>query len=185
MSPKKDADGQRARGKMLIVTRRRGNGNPRHEEPSPHPCRDGRPQEETRAGEEVAEREPPCPVREGTQTGVATAGTSVEAPQKIKNGITLWCGAPPSGYPSRGSEITVWNRFLPPLCSPQHRSQEPRQGHSLSVPCWMNGQGDGCTPTMQCHLVAKKKGILPFGTTWRHLEHITVSFQAFYGFDIF
>ena len=50
---------------MLIVTRRRGNGNPRHEEPSPHPCRDGRPQEETRAGEEVAEREPPCPCGRG------------------------------------------------------------------------------------------------------------------------
>ena len=62
----------------------------------------------------------------GKYVGAATVDNSVEVPQKIKNGSTIWSTNSTSGYLPEGNEITIWKRnlHLLVLCNIAHNNQD-------------------------------------------------------------
>ncbi|KAF0870796.1 LORF2 protein, partial [Crocuta crocuta] len=47
--------------------------------------------------------------------GSATMENSMEFPQKLKNGTTIFPIIPTSGYPTKGNEIKILKRYLHPM----------------------------------------------------------------------
>ena len=50
----------------------------------------------------------PSPLLVGMQTGAATVESSMEIPEKIKNGSAFWISGPSSGNISEGTQNTNW-----------------------------------------------------------------------------
>ena len=107
----------------------------------------------------------------------------VEAPQIIKNRITLWSKNPTSRYACFWAyDQRKWNQVLKEIfalsSSFQHCLWYPRQGNNLNVHEWLNGlkkKSDGLYLHTMDSSAFKKEKILPFAIAWMNLEDITLS----------
>ena len=117
----------------------------------------------------------PCALLVGVQTGAATVESSVEIPQKIKNGYAFWPSDPTSRNISKGTQTTNSKEHKQPYvhCSVIYNCQDME---TIQVPIsrWV-----GKTTIGHLHngtlLSHKKKKILPFAAVWMDLENIMLS----------
>ena len=59
----------------------------------------------------------------GKQTEAASTENSIEAPQKITNGTTVWSSNSTSGHLARENENTISKRYMYPQWTQQHHLQ--------------------------------------------------------------
>ena len=103
------------------------------------------------------------------QICAATRESSMELPQKIKNGTALW----PSDSTSGNIWEEIWNTILKEYkhpnihCSITFNSQD-LEAAQVDQKLW-------CIYMMYYYLAIKKKEILPFVTAWMDLENIMLS----------
>ena len=94
------------------------------------------------AGKAVEAREPSCSL--GMSIGISTMENSMGLPQKTRYRATTWPSNPTLGRISRRAFHS--KRYMPPLCSLQHHSQQPRHGNSPNVHRQVSGLRCGpCT----------------------------------------
>ena len=111
----------------------------------------------------------------GMQTGAATVESSVEIPQKIKNGSAFWPSNPTSRNISKGTQNTNSKEHKPPYvhCSIIYNRQD-MEAAQVSI----SRRVDKIT-MRHLHngilLGHKKKKILPCVTEWMDLENIMLS----------
>ena len=93
----------------------------------------------------------------GMQIGGATVESSVEIPQKLKNGFAFWPGDPTSGTISEGTQNTNLKEHRYPCvhCSVIYIAKTWRQPKCPSVDEWIKQLCD--IYTMEYYLVIKKK----------------------------
>ena len=111
----------------------------------------------------------------GMQTGAATVESSMEIPQKIKNGSIFWPSNPTSGNISERTQNTNSKEHKHPCV---HGSVifncQDVEATLVSISRWVDK-----TTVEHLHngilLGQKKKKILPFATAWMDLENIMLS----------
>ena len=109
------------------------------------------------------------------QMGVATVESSMEIPQKIKDGSAFWPSDSTSGRISKGIQNTNSKEHKHPYvhCSIIYNSQD-MEATQVSI-------SRGVDETTMGHLhngihsAVKKKKILHFATAWMDLENIMLS----------
>ena len=116
----------------------------------------------------------PCALLVGMQTGAASVESSMEIPQKIKNGTTLWPSDLTSGNMSKGTQNTDLKEYKHPYvhCSVICNHQIWKHPKGPSVDEWIKQPWD--IYTMEYYSAIKKK-ILPSTTVWLELEDIMLS----------
>ena len=100
----------------------------------------------------------------GMQTGTATVESSVEIPQKIKNGSAFCPSVLTSGNISEGTQNTNSKEHKHPYvhCSVIYNRQDMEVAEvSINIE-WIKQLWD--ISTMEFYLAVKKKKILPFAT---------------------
>ena len=111
----------------------------------------------------------------GMQTGAATVESSMEFPQKIKNGTSLWLSNSTSG---NLFEVT-WNSNLKEYnhpyvhCSIIYNIQDLEAPQVSLVDEWI--KQPWYIYTIEYYSPIKKKKILPFVTAWVDLENIMLN----------
>ena len=118
----------------------------------------------------------------GKQTDAAIVESSVELPQKIKNGTALWPGNPISGNIFKGTQNTdsKENKHLYVNCSIHysqslfiiynHQNMERAQ---MSITRWVDKKTMGYLHNVI--LPGRKKEVLPLVTAWMELENTMLS----------
>ena len=107
------------------------------------------------------------------QIGAGTVESSMELPQKIKNGSAFWPSDSPSGNVSKGAQNTNSKDHKDPYvqCSITYNCQA-MEAAQVSINRWVNKKKLLDIYAMEFYLAIKKKTILPFATAWMDLEDI-------------
>ena len=111
----------------------------------------------------------------GMQTGAATVESSMEIPQKIKNGSAFWPSDPTSGNISEGTQNTNSKEYKHPVLIAVLFTITKiwKQPKCPSVDEWIKQLWD--IYTTEYYSAIKKKKALPFATLWMDLENIMLS----------
>ena len=114
----------------------------------------------------------PFALMEGMQTGAATVESSMEIPQKIKNGSVFWPGYPISGNISKETQNTSLKEYKHAYvhCNIIYNHQDT-EAAQVSISRWVDKQLWGIH-RMEYYLAPKNKKILSFLTVWMDLENI-------------
>ena len=108
----------------------------------------------------------------GMQTGNVTVESSMEIPQKIKNGSAFWPSDPTSGNISEGTQKTNLKEHKHPYVHGSiiynHQDMEAAQ---VSMSRWVDKTTMGHLHNGYYSAVRKKK-VLPFVTVWVGLKNI-------------
>ena len=109
------------------------------------------------------------------QIGVTTMKSSIEIPQKIKNGSAFWSSDPTSGNISKGTQNTNSKEHKHPMFTAVlfTIAKIRKQPKCPSVDEWMKQLWD--IYTIEYYLALKNKKILLFATAWMDLENIMLS----------
>ena len=110
----------------------------------------------------------------GMQNGAATVESSMQTPQKIKNGSAFWPSDPTYGNVSEGTQNTNSKNMSTPMFIAVLFTITKiwKQPKCPSIYEWIKQLWD--IYTMEFYLAVKKK-ILPFVTIWMDLENIRLS----------
>ena len=123
-----------------------------------------------------------CALLVEMQTGAATVKNSMEFPEKIKNGTSLWSSNSPSGYLYKEilyikkSKMLIWKNIFTPMCIAAlfTRAKLWKQPKCPSKDQWIKKKL-WYMYTMEYYLAIKKNEILPFATVWMDLEDLMLS----------
>ena len=113
----------------------------------------------------------------GMQTGAATVESSMEIPQKIKNGSAFWPSDPSSGNILEGPENTnsKEHKHLYVHCSIIYNCQDI-EAPPVSISKWVDETTMGHSHNgilLGCK--SKEENYTPFATAWMDLEDIMLS----------
>ena len=99
------------------------------------------------------------------QIGAATVESSMEIPQKIKNGSAFWPSSSTSGNLSEGNQNTNLKEHKHHYihCSIIYNQQD-MEAAQVSISRWVG------KTTMEYYLAVKKKKTLPFVKVWMDLD---------------
>ena len=108
------------------------------------------------------------------QSGAALVESSMEIPQKIKNGSAFWPSDTTSRNISEGTQNANLQEHKHPYihCSIIYNPQDMEAAQCPSVDEWIKQLWD--IYTMEYYLAIKKK-LLPFAIIWMDLENIMLS----------
>ena len=109
------------------------------------------------------------------QIAATMVESSMEIPQKIKNGSAFWPSDTTSRNISEGTQNANLQEHKHPYihCSIIYNPQDMEAAQCPSVDEWIKQLWD--IYTMEYYSVIKKKKILPFATIWMDLESIMLS----------
>ena len=110
------------------------------------------------------------------QTGVATVESSMEIPQKIKNGSAFWPSDPTSRNRAEETQNTNLKEHKHPnvYCSIIYNHQD-LEAAQVSTSRWVNKTTMGHLHNGILLSYKKKKKHVPFVTVWMDLENIMLS----------
>ena len=110
------------------------------------------------------------------QPGAATVESSMEIPQKIKNGSAFWPSDPTSENITEGTQNTSSKEHKHPYvhCGIIYNHQDMEAAQVSSISRWVDKQLWDIY-TMEYYSAIKKKQIFPFATIWMDLENIMLS----------
>ena len=112
----------------------------------------------------------------GMQTGEATVESSVEIPQKIKNGSAFWLSDPTSGNISKGTQNTnSKKRKCPYVHFSVLDNCQDIDAAQVYINKWVDKTTMGYLHSRILLSCKKKKKILPFATAWMDLGNIMLS----------
>ena len=109
------------------------------------------------------------------QTVAATVESSMEIPQKIKNGSAFWSSDPTSGNISEGTQNTNLKEHKHSYvhCNITYNCQD-MEAAQVSINRWVDKTIMGIY-IMEYYSAIEKKKNLPFATVWMDLKNIMLS----------